>query len=521
MVGRTPNPTNLPLRKGGNGGISQNAATGDALEELRRLYHEVETEPDVRARFQEWKSHLSLAYGEAVGDAELFVRHTYLSTMARLVALHHVEPEAAHLSQEGWMTVVNGDFFRERDIYNFAEEDLFTWTLNPRVLDGSLELVRRMASDLTDDDPGRKGKDLLEAWYWKLAVPEGRTDSGARCTPDWLAERVLLQELKLQDDPDLSVLDPSCGCGTFLFAAIRLIMQGMSNRGEDEFDTLLRILNGVMGVDVDPSAVAIARTSYLLALGDLVKGPHPPVLIPIYLADAAQPEESPRGEAAALSGETSHIVETTDPAVIFEVPDAVADDPAQLDWLFHRLGQYLHAALVRADLEGAERATEGVLNALFPYLTSPKRAGLRELPPLSSGDADVLCRTARTLIRLALEGKDGFWLHILKNAPAPVFLSRRKFDLVVGNSPTEAAARFFARYADLYLGEGARIAMVMPRTTVAAEGLPPAFGGQAPSTAQEPACLQLHMEKIVELEDADTPLEVSSCVVVGRKGSGV
>ena len=500
-----------------------NETPGDALEGLRRLYHEVEPEPDVRARFEEWRWYVSLAYGGVVGDAELFVRHTYLSTMARLVALHHVEPKAALLSQEEWIKVVNGDFFRERAFYNFAEEDLFTWTLNPRVLDSSLELVRRMARDLADNDPGTTGKELLTASYRELAA-EGHHDSWARCTPDWLAERVLSEEIKLEDDPDLSVLDPSCGCGTFLFTTIRLIRQGMASRGEDEFDTLLRVLNGVMGVDLDPAAVAIARTSYLLALGDLVKGPHPPVLVPVYLADAVRPPESPRGEASAPSGETSHVVETTHPAVIFEVPDAVVDDPAQLDWLFHRLGQYLHAARVRAASEGPERATEGVLNALYSYLTSPKRAGLRELPPLWPTDADVLCRTARTLIRLVLEGKDGFWLHILKNVPAPVFLSRRKFDLVVGNPPwvsADEASQSLTRCAELYLGEGARIAMVMPRATVLAEGLRPVFGERAPSTAQEAASLQLHVEKILELEAADTPLEVPCCVVVGRKGCGV
>ena len=162
-----------------------------------------------------------------------------------------------------------------------------------------------------------------------------------------------------------------------------------------------------------------------------------------------------------------------EPGVAFEIPVSLADDPAQLDWIFHRMAQYLHAAEFRANMEGEERATEEVIGALYAYLTSPKRAGLRVLPPLSPPDAEVLCRTARTLIKLALEGKGALWLHILKNDPAPFYLSRRKFDLVVGAPPrrsTEQATHTFDRSADLYLKEGGSIAFVMPRETSETEG---------------------------------------------------
>jgi len=40
--------------------------------------------------------------------------------------------------------------------------------------------------------------------------------------------------------------------------------------------------------------------------------------------------------------------------------------------------------------------------------------------------------TAETLIRLYLHQPTTIWLHILKNAPAPVHLAQRKFELVVG-----------------------------------------------------------------------------------------
>ncbi len=462
-----------------------------ACDVLGRLYRQVEDEPGVQVRFREWQSRTSAGRSAPVDDEGLFVVHTYLATLARLVALHHVQRDAPLPSRDDYVKVIIGDYFRERDIYNFVENDFFTWGLNPKVLDDFLELVERLKDALAAYDLTNGGQGLLKSLYYGLANPESGHHSGEHHTPDRLARQILSEELKIEDAPDLSVFDPACGPGTFLSTSIHLVKEGMAGRGEDEFDTLLHVLNSVMGIDIEPLAVTIARTRYLLALGDLVSDPHPPVLVPVYLADPIRLLE-------ADTSRSLHIVQTTEPGVAFEIPDGLVDDLAQLDWIFHRMAQYLHAAQFRANVEGEERATEEVIGSLYSYLTSPKRAGLRELPPLSPSDAGVLCRTARTLIKLVLDGKGTLWLHILKNDPAPFYLSRRKFDLVVGNPPrhsTEEATHFFATSADLYLRDGGSIAFVMPRD--ASESA----GGSLP---------RLHQDRTLELEDYS--------VWMGRRG---
>ncbi|MCE2464058.1 MAG: hypothetical protein J4F46_09180 [Dehalococcoidia bacterium] len=455
-----------------------------ACDVLGRLYLQVEDEPGVQVRFREWQSRTSASRRAPVGDEGLFVVHTYLATLARLVALHHIRPNTFLPSRDDYVKVISGDYFRERDIYNFVEDDFFTWGLNPKALDDFLELAERLMDALTAYDlTGAGGRDLLKTLYYEMEHPESMRYRGEGHTPDRLARRILSEELRIKDAPDLSVFDPACGPGTFLSTAIHLITEGMAGRGEDEFDTLLHVLNSVMGIDMNPLAVTVARASYLLALGDLVSGPHPPVLVPVYLDDPIRVPD-------AGTSESLHIVQTTEPGVAFEIPDSLVDDPAQLDWIFHRMAQYLHAAEFRANVEGEERATEEVINSLYAYLTSPKRAGLRELPPLSSFDAGVLCRTARSLIKLVLEGKDTLWLHILKNDPATIYLSRRKFDLVVSSPPrlsTEQSNQFFATSADLYLRDGGSIAFVMPRGVAATAG-----GGSLPG---------LEPDKTLELED--------------------
>ena len=69
------------------------------------------------------------------------------------------------------------------------------------------------------------------------------------------------------------MLDPACGCGTFLVLAIRRILDYAEGslvwrtRGEQEL--VSEILENLVGFALNPLAVIAARTNYLLALGRL------------------------------------------------------------------------------------------------------------------------------------------------------------------------------------------------------------------------------------------------------------
>ena len=116
-----------------------------------------------------------------------------------------------------------------------------------------------MSAELQVYDLSAVRQDLLKQLYQNLVDPETRHDLGEYYTPDWLAQ-LTLQEIDYRAAQ--SLLDPACGSGTFLFNAIRrLADNGLTGRDLVDF-----ALNNIVGTDVHPLAVTIARINYMLAL---------------------------------------------------------------------------------------------------------------------------------------------------------------------------------------------------------------------------------------------------------------
>lgn len=57
-----------------------------AMDKLNSLWNKAKWEPTVRTKFDEWNALLCTVYGSEVGSEELFLRHTYLALLSRLLA---------------------------------------------------------------------------------------------------------------------------------------------------------------------------------------------------------------------------------------------------------------------------------------------------------------------------------------------------------------------------------------------------------------------------------------------------
>jgi len=127
--------------------------------------------------------------------------------------------------------------------------------------------------------PPGASRDTLKDLYQEAIPRRTRHALGEYYTPDWLAEHVL-DELGYRDE---RLLDPSCGSGTFLVAAINRVRK--CNEGLPPAELLHRIQSNVVGFDVNPLAVFTARANYRLAIRDLLPAAGE-VIVPVELRDS-------------------------------------------------------------------------------------------------------------------------------------------------------------------------------------------------------------------------------------------
>jgi len=489
---------------------------------LKESLKQVENRSDFQVIYENWERYLRVTYGSIIGSKDLFLRHTYLATLAKLIAWARLTEKSLIPSSEEISSILNGEFFRGQRIANFLEEDFFSWIAREAAEAIGLDISKKLLSLLLRYNLKELSEDVLKALYQQLVDPEARHDLGEYYTPDWLAHRMV--QKVLDENPQYSVLDPACGSGSFLYMTIKYKRDALGNSRE----TLEHILENVVGIDIHPLAVIITKTNYLLALGDLFKKRRKPVALPIYLADSIRlPQMEGQMEMGApLAG---FKLEIDGKRII--IPEILIHDPQLYDEAIEVSKEF---ARNFAGKEGGDEKT--FLN--FLERVSSKIAADETL-------SLALYSLAAAMKELIEERRDTIWAFILKNLYKPLFL-KGNFDIVLGNPPwlsyryvekgeyqrflkrqiveeyrllsgkaelithMELATLFFLRAAELYLKEGGTISFILPRSVFSSD--------QHYNFRRSYFSLDLGFEEVWDLEEVEPLFNVPACVFFGKRG---
>ncbi|MGH2500083.1 MAG: N-6 DNA methylase [Candidatus Limnocylindria bacterium] len=398
-----------------------------------------------RAFFQQWRLDLGNASGlpstadlpdweqlcSAVGipstrdtsSEALFALQTYFGLVAKFVCLVVLEGATGHMllpqltnADDIWEAVTEleaGVLTAPTGAVNAIEPGLFSWYASTRepalakALRTAAGVAAEYSAEVVEISPSRT-RDIMKDLFQKRVPARLRHRLGEYYTPDWLAQHVL-DEVGHDGNPDVRLLDPACGSGTFLVLAIGRIREWFDrNRGTcgfDESGLLKRILANVVGFDLSPLAVMAARTNYLVAVRDLLRHGEN-VELPVYLCDSILTP----AEYGDLFVGHGRVIQLHTGAGTFQVPARVARDSDRL----RRYTQILRAS-IESRLDGA-----GFIRSL-------------DEADLGAADTELHLALYRQMLGLAAAEVDGIWANIIRNSFAPLFLEH--VDLVVGNPP--------------------------------------------------------------------------------------
>lgn len=498
---------------------------GHALERaaLLDLWSVASKAPEAQLKRRLWARLLTTAFGSQFSDDDrLFVEHTYLVLTAEMIA-HAVlgldpttTPPAA---------LVTGRQFADVGIHGLAEADFFDWVL---ATPGGEGFIRTLARRVARFSWGSVEHDVLKHLYQSVIDERQRHQLGEYYTPDWLAEK-LVQEAVSQPLSQ-RVLDPACGSGTFLFHAVRRRLAAADEAGVDNAEALEAVTRCVLGIDIHPVAVILARVTYLLAMGsERLQGDRGELSIPVYLGDSMQWHTD---GTALVNGQL--VVYVDDERGLFSEELAFPADLLARPDHFDRLVEQL--TMLAANRE--------------PGAALPSITAILSRYQIADADRPVLEATFSILCSLHDQGRDHIWGYYARNLARPIWmnLERASIDVLVGNPPwlsfrympgemqktfrresqarklwagakvathQDLSAYFVVKSVEAYLRDHGRFAFVMPLAVLSR------LGYQGFRDANFGPGLAVRFEQPWDCEDISPPLfPVPSSVVFGTRSDG-
>ena len=475
----------VPLRAPTPGAVASafgaSARARGHMAALSALYRANRDAPTVAVKRELWQTLLAVALGDAVhGESDLdglFVRHTYLSTVVALAvqAAFGVGLEA-HASRSPSHLLDGTAFGDSVGVAGVVESDFFGW---PCEFDAGADEIAALARWVARFDWAAADYDIARVLYQSVIGPAERRRLGEYYTPDWLAEAVV--EHVVDEPLSQRVLDPACGSGTFLRAAVARYTVAAAHRQMTPEETLTGLQRAVTGVDIHPVAVHLARAVWVLAARDVIARADNvgELSVPVYLGDSLQL----RSDAGTLLANAPDIRVEVLPehsgsgTLSLAFPKSLVAERAWFDRLMIRAATDVAAGL------------------------DPSSA-LDEFGVAEGRDRDVLSETLTALKGLHAADRNHVWAYYTRNLVRPWWLTtdEGRVDRIVGNPPwltyskaeastrdalrelskglykiweggryaphQDLAATFYTRCFDLYLADGGRAGMVLPHSAL-------------------------------------------------------
>lgn len=489
----------------------QNKIFIESFRILDTHFQDIKKYGEIQVSIEQWRKFLSIAYGSFDASDTNFLIHTYLSIFSKLLA-YSVISNDDYIDETKMLSIIDGEAFRNKNIENFVVDDFFHWVKSERTFPVLMKVFRLIAQEISTFDFSIVEEDILKGVYQGLIDLDTRHSLGEYYTPDWLCERVV-QEYNFQ--PQHKILDPSCGSGSFLRAAIQRL------KILNPEISAVEINNAIYGIDIHPLSVQIAKTTVLIALGKSVSEAQKPIRLNIILANTLL---APDGTLELFGKSFKMSIDKQ----LLMLNSQIFDDIKLFDDALDVCDMLAEQTLNRKKIE------------ITSFETNLRR--VHKNGGLSSTVIDSFYKIYESFKKVKEEGRDSIWKFIIQNLYKPYFLAN-KFDYIIGNPPwftyssikneeyqktldalaekylvmpqnaanyphLEIAAIFMAYCSGYFLKENGNLAMVLPRSFFSADQHDNTRSGKA---------FGFKINSLWDLEKVSPLFNIPSCVIFAQR----
>ena len=486
----------------------------ESYRELLKTFEGSKNMSEIQVSFEQWKKFLSIAYGSFDASESNFIIHTYLSIFSKILA-YAVISNDDYIDDDELKGIINGKIFDKYNIQNFVDNDFFHWIGNSSNFNALRKVFRVIGQEISSYDFENVDEDILKGVYQELIDLDTRHALGEYYTPDWLCERIVEEyEFKVND----KILDPACGSGSFLRAAIHRTKQLHPNISVEQLNS------NIYGIDIHPLSVQIAKTTMLVALGKEVTSAKIPIHFNIILANTLL---APDGIQNLFGGEFAMSIDKDKILLNTQV--------------FEDVNLFDEALEVCEDLATQTANSEKVSQLTFEnnLKRSYKKGGINAAIVESFYKIYLSFKIAKE------SGRDSIWKFIVQNLYKPYFLNKR-FNYVIGNPPwftfssikneeyqsqlnelaekydvkpvsvknypnLEIASIFMSYCSSYFLKESGKLAFVLPRSF---------FNSDSHDNTRSGKSKGYNLTEIWDLEKVSPLFRIPSCVLFSDKSDG-
>lgn len=438
-----------------------------------------------------WQNYVAYLGASEYGtfSMDTYINEYYLVTVAKIICANILNGSPLICNDAEIIKILNGQYFQQKNIQNLVDYDYFGWLNSLPYVSGIVECAKRIQKLLTSYDfKVIAEEDLFGALLAQLSNREHRLLLGQDFTPHWVAKNMAEYAIEsIEEEP--RILDMCCGSGVFLIEAIRRVREKYAISTQ-EYDSAKdeMIFSCVMGFDIDPLAVMLAKVNWVMSMRDLFPYHNGQITIPVYHADSL----------FAATPITHNMPTSSQDVFVMHFDNNKVEIPGHMLTPAHRRTfDAFMSICYKYAMKRAEQEESSLTDKQMDYILSSVESESSIV--LSSAERQAQRGAAYSLILqledLQRQGRNGIWYFILNNSYKPGLVTNQ-FNCIVSNPPwlsmskladnpykrtlqkktdsfgikppgashlhMELATTFLLASIDKYLKDGARWMCVMP-----------------------------------------------------------
>lgn len=383
-----------------------------------------------------WQNFVAYLGASEYGSFSLgtYINEYYLVTVAKIVCANILNGEPLICNDAKIVKILNGQYFQQKNIQNLVDYDYFGWLNNTPYVEGIIESAKSIQKLLCSYDFNVIAEeDLFGALLAQLSNREHRLLLGQDFTPHWVAKSMAEYVLDdIHEEP--RILDMCCGSGVFLIEAIKKVREKFAvNTDEYNTDKDKIVFSCVMGFDIDPLAIMLAKVNWIMAMRDLFPYHTGQIMIPVYHADSLF-AATPITHQMPSDSRDSYVMHFDGNQV--EIPGHMLT-PAHQRTFDAFMSVCYRYAMNRADQKESELTDEQVDMVLTSVESESGVASSLAERQAQRYSAYHLIQQLESLKR---QGRNGIWYFILSNSYKPGLVTHQ-FNCIVSNPPWLAMSK--------------------------------------------------------------------------------